>query len=87
MPLTTVRTMDRSGVHPRTRTYSLDASDAVVVAYATDKCGGVRTGMPDFEAALNEGRSLVGVGSKQGTKHIVLPDARAWFGFPEESCA
>ena len=84
MPITCVRTMTPGvGVDSRTRSYCLDATESVVVAYATDKCKGVRTGMPDFEAAQDEARALVREGSRKGVMHIILPDSRAWFGFPE----
>lgn len=86
MPVTRVRTMTGVGIDKTTHTYTLPTADAVVAAYAADKSGGVATGMPTFEAALAEGRSLVTESrTRAGVYHIILPDSRAWFGFPEET--
>lgn len=84
---TLVRTMTPGvGSMPTTSTYSLEPVEALVVAYATWKCGGVRTGMPDFEAAIAHGRTLVQVGSDGRTRQIILIDelhaGRAWFARP-----
>ena len=65
-------------------TYSLSPSEAVATAYAAWKCKGHRTGMPDFEAALSEGKRLTSCNPKQpDIKRIILPQGPAWFGFPQ----
>lgn len=83
--MSTIRTMSPGiGIDPTTSTYSLSAEEAVVTSYAAWKCGGHRTGMPDFEAALVEGKALVrGSSIRTGVRQIVLPDGRAWFAFPD----
>lgn len=85
---TVVHTMTPGiGVDSRTLTYSLGVDEALAVAYATWKRGGVRTGMPDFEAALAVGRSLVRTGSDGRTRQIILTEephvGRAWFARAE----
>lgn len=88
LPVTTVRSMTPGkGIDDRTATYCLSPADAVVEAYTSWKCGTPRVGMPDGIKAREEGRKLVKEGSKKGVFHIILPDGRAWFGFPEKAVA
>lgn len=89
MPTSHVHTMDPvTGIHLKIRTYSLPASEAVLMAYINDVYGAGEL-VPcneRHEKHHADARALLKPsGTKPGVFHIILPDARAWFGFPEVS--
>lgn len=76
------------GIDPMTRTYSLSAADAVLAAYIHDVYGAGELVPANacHEQHHAEAKALVRESqTRPGVFHIILPDARAWFGFPEVS--
>ena len=89
MPTTNVRTMTPGdGVSDRVRTYCLPADEAVLMAYINDVhgAGELVPANERHEKHHADAKALLKPSSaKPGVFHIILPDARAWFGFPEVS--
>lgn len=88
MPTSVVRTMHpREGVSDRVRTFTLPASEAVLMAYINDVhgAGELVPANERHEKHHADAKALVAESkTRPGVFHIILPDARAWFGFPEK---
>jgi hypothetical protein len=78
------------GIDPRVATYCLEPREAVRMAYiqAVHGAGELVPANERHERHHAEAEALVKESrTKSGVFHIILPDGRAWFGFPEKGDA